>query len=258
MELVFPQFLSPSPDLNTPNRPYGKYGTYGKWTSVRCIVSLDWMDFCCYFIRHNPSSFPPKTKLCPNYESCLFRWNSRQASLVILVAWEWQLTTFKTSNFRDQWLIQSTMDINKEMPNTKGIFLDVFHDKSWGVRQNNMVPTPFDLRPKTDWLSSFTHDFREDQTLTIRNLAISPISQMGSTMFSQKKVSLKQLSQAAQPCPWRDPTQLGAIKVSYEMHQASQNSLIQGGPPKMCFKSHVNDGKHETCLFKVGGDFDNF
>ena len=33
------------------------------------------------------------------------------------------------------------------------------------------------------WLSSFTHDFREDQTLTIRNLAISSISQMDSTMF---------------------------------------------------------------------------
>ena len=26
----------------------------------------------------------------------------------------------------------------------------------------------------------------------------------------------------------------------------------------MCFKSHVNNGKHETCLFKVGGDFEDF
>lgn len=157
------------------------------------------------------------------------------------------------------------MDINIEMPNTKWIFLDVFRGKSWGVRQNNMVPPPL-LHSTSDqqkgWLSSFTHDFREDQTLTIRNLAICPISQMDSTMFfttpnvyssghNNEESLLETTLPSRETTRVRDEIRrnLGRSRWVNEMHPSSKNSLIQEGPPKMCFKSHVNDGKHETCLF---------
>lgn len=224
---------------------------------------LDWMDFCCYFIRQNLSSFPPKTKLCLNYESCLFRWNSPQAFWVNLVAWEWQLTTFFNlilrinAEYGQLWTLTKRCRTRSESSWMSFVVsLEVFAKTTW-----------FLLHSTSDQqkgrLSSFTHDFREDQTLTIRNLAICPISQMDSTMFfttpnvyssghNNEESLLETTLPSRETTRVRDEIRrnLGRSRwvTTRCIHQA-KNSLIQEGPPKMCFKSHVNDGKHETCLF---------